>query len=420
MINNIVAGLLIVNILGFIFLWKRNQNLLYAVFSLSLTLLFVLTVVLDYTQEWRTYQKQFIQMQVDKESNPETVATLLKKPIVIKQIWNPDLGIADRCTTCHLAVDDPEFKDAPEPFRYHKAAREHDFNNIGCTICHSGQGRATEAEYAHAKHISHWEYPMWNMDMVQVSCPLCHEEIYRAGTNLKGAEIITMGRKLTVENEMEIECTDCHTIRRVGEVLAPDLTEFATRTEHEFEQTHDMTHVEGHKDMYNWTFEHFLDPEKITPGNEETGVEATIMPNFELTDEQAHALTVLVFSFRPSSIPAKYQYKELTAKQIEVKGKSPFIEEFQESFEDFEDMPEGQQLFIRSNCWFCHTVDGKGGTIGPDLTHVASKEKTNTKEKILEFFATAPEKQKHPMANRLKKFSEEQFEQLADYLISLK
>ncbi|GMT42719.1 MAG: hypothetical protein IEMM0002_1130 [bacterium] len=311
MTNNAVLGILVVNILGFIFLWKSNKNLLYALFSISLLALFGFTVAKEFSPEWRVYQKEFLNIQIAKETDSDVIKSLKSAPIAIRQIWNNELGIADRCTTCHLAVDDPRFKDAPEPYRFHAAAREHDFGSIGCTICHWGQGRATDAEHAHATEIHYWDYPMWKGDLVLTSCPQCHEEIYEPKYKLKGAEVITMGRDLTLENELEIECVACHTIRGVGEVMAPDLTEFGSRTEHEFEQTHDLNYVEGKKTIYAWTFQHFLDPVKITPGDPETDTEPTIMPDFEFTNEQAHALTTFVLSLKPSMVPVKYQFKEL-------------------------------------------------------------------------------------------------------------
>ena len=134
MIEKIIAGILIVNLLGFIFLWNRNQNLLYAIFACSLLALFGFTVVREYTAEWRGYQDIYIHMQLEKEQkNPDAVQAIKSTPIRIYQIWNAELGVTDRCITCHLAVDDPRFKEAPEPFRYHAAAREHEFAKIGCT-----------------------------------------------------------------------------------------------------------------------------------------------------------------------------------------------------------------------------------------------------------------------------------------------
>lgn len=413
-----IIFILVLNIVAFAILWKRDQHLLYVVLSVSLLLLLGITVKREFVEEWRDYQHDYIQLQIDKESNAEVVATLKKTPIKIRQIWNPELGIADRCTTCHLATDNPKFKDAAEPFRYHEASREHDFNKIGCTICHKGQGRATETEEAHAQDIHHWESPMWELNMVQVSCPQCHEKIYHHEKyKLKGAEMLISAVDLLVNNELEMECFACHTIRKVGEALAPDLTEFGSRTEHEFEQTHEMKYVEGEKNMYNWTLQHFIDPLKISPGDPDTGMEATIMPSFSFTDEQAHALTALVFSYKPSLIPAKFQYREVTKEEKRVGERISFIKEFEDSYQNFEELSRGQQLFIRSNCWFCHKINGKGGRVGPDLTHIGKK---RSKENILKFWATVTNKTRHPMSNRFNKFAEDQLEDMADYLSLLK
>ncbi len=416
MINQIVAAILIVNTIGIIFLWKRNKNLLYAIFGVSLLALFILTVAKEFTPEWRVYQSRYIKQLMVMETNPETIATLKSDPLEIKQIWNEELGIADRCVSCHMAVDNVLFKDAPQPFRYHEAAREHDFNQIGCTVCHRGQGRATETIPAHAKDLKHWEKPMWELDMVQVSCPQCHEEIYRTDYKLKGAEILMHGRDLTVTNELDIECVACHKIRGVGEVLAPDLSAFGARTEHVFEATHEMKYVEGKKNMYNWTLQHFLDPEKIVPGDPETGQEATIMPNFEFTHEQAHALTAFVFSLVPSELPAKYQYSEPTPREKELKAKPSFIKTFEEAFGDFDDLPPGQQLFITSKCWFCHQIDGKGGKVGPELSKIGAKK---SKEDLEKFFESLDKHKEHPMAGRFK-FHDQQIDDLIGYLASLK
>jgi predicted nucleic acid-binding Zn-ribbon protein len=56
----------------------------------------------------------------------------------------------DRCMTCHLGIDNPDYADAEQPFRTHPRLdvfvnREsaHPVDDFGCTSCHSGRGRAT-------------------------------------------------------------------------------------------------------------------------------------------------------------------------------------------------------------------------------------------------------------------------------------
>lgn len=417
MMEKIVAGILIVNVVSFIFLWTRNQNLMYAVFAFSLLSLFGLTVGKEFTAEWRSYQSTYIQMQIEKEKNPETLESLKATPIKILQVWNPELGVTDRCVSCHLGVDNPAFKDAPEPYRYHAAAREHDFAKIGCTICHQGQGRATEADEAHAKEIEHWDFPMWPNNMVQVSCPKCHVRVYEKGYHLAGAEMLEAAREIVGgNNDMGIECTSCHTIRGVGEVIAPDLTEYGDRTEHEFEQTHVLKHVEGTKNLYNWTYQHFLDPQKVTPGDPAIGMEPTIMPNFGFTPEQAHALTTYVTSFRANKMPVAYVYNEQSAQQKATSDKASFITEFEKQFANFAQLPPGEKLFIRSNCWFCHAIDNKGGKISKDLSHVGSR---MSKEAMKELFTSPSKMGRHALGTKLN-FTDNQINALSEYLASLK
>lgn len=54
----------------------------------------------------------------------------------------------DRCQTCHLGIDNPDYADAPQPFTAHPnletfVSREsdHPVDDFGCTSCHLGRGR---------------------------------------------------------------------------------------------------------------------------------------------------------------------------------------------------------------------------------------------------------------------------------------
>ena len=56
----------------------------------------------------------------------------------------------DRCTSCHLGISNPDYKDAPQPFTSHpnldlfvSSSSPHPFEQYGCTSCHSGRGRGT-------------------------------------------------------------------------------------------------------------------------------------------------------------------------------------------------------------------------------------------------------------------------------------
>ena len=86
-------------------------------------------------------------------------AAVLATPPEIHQVLLPGLQRVDRCTTCHLGVEDPTMKNAPEPFRYHAGLGPHIPSKFGCTICHGGQGLATDKENAHGK-VAFWQNPL--------------------------------------------------------------------------------------------------------------------------------------------------------------------------------------------------------------------------------------------------------------------
>ncbi|MBI5816075.1 MAG: c-type cytochrome [Nitrospinae bacterium] len=383
MMNNIVILILIANIAGVLVLWKRDKSMLYALFSVSLLFLFGMTTFKDMEPEWKKYQRQYVKMLVDKEQDPAKKHDIGKFDIKIRQIWNRELGVTDRCVTCHLGVDNPDMKDAPQPYKYHPAAHTsesgmviHDFNKVGCTICHQGQGLGTNLEDAHARDIEHWEHPMYatgKFSMVQASCVQCHEELKEKGTDLPGAEMILEGRNFASgQNGLQIECVSCHTINGVGEVVAPDLTNFGESTAHEFEATHNMKHLAGEKTKYNWTLEHFLDPKRVSPADPAHGVEETIMPNFEMTKEQAHQMTVWVHSMKESNIPVKYRYRPEGA---DAKKRGSLQAQIAGLYtpEEYSKLSSGEKLFLKYNCWVCHTVQGKGGKLAPDLSKVGNR-----------------------------------------------
>jgi hypothetical protein len=65
----------------------------------------------------------------------------------LQQIWVKELDRVDRCTTCHLGIEWKGLENAPNPFRSHPAEilKSHPLNQFGCTVCHGGQGFATDA-----------------------------------------------------------------------------------------------------------------------------------------------------------------------------------------------------------------------------------------------------------------------------------
>lgn len=429
MLNKIALAIMIINTIGVIVLWQRDKNLLYALFSVSLVVLFGITAYEDLTPEWKDIQREYVRLLLEKETDPAKKEKINKFPIMIRQAWNHELGVADRCQTCHLGVDNKLMKDAPQPYTYHPVAHlledgriVHDFNDIGCTICHRGQGRSTFKKDAHARDIRHWDFPMYSSGehgMAQASCAQCHEELtspegYKI---LEGADMIMDARDFTLGgNDLEIQCTSCHSIYGVGEVVAPDLSAFGETTEHEFEATHIMTFVEGEKNKYNWTLQHFLDPHKITPDDEELGIEETIMPNFEMPEEMAHKLATLVYSMRESHVPVKFRYRPELKKREAKRGRIQREIAGLYTAEEYEKLPEGEKLFLKYPCWVCHSVKGKGGKLAPDLTKVGTRRNEAWMIKHFKDPRSVSQKSFMPKFN----LSDEQIKELITYLKTLR
>jgi len=105
-------------------------------FLLSLIALVLLVVAIRQaaTPSWKKYQHEYYKLQAQNEPNAAAKQAVLNTPLQIKQILLPGLHRVDRCTTCHLGVDDPTMKNAPEPFRYHQGLGSHVTAKFGCTI----------------------------------------------------------------------------------------------------------------------------------------------------------------------------------------------------------------------------------------------------------------------------------------------
>jgi len=134
----------------------------------------------------------------------------------------------DRCTTCHLGIDNPAYTDAPQPFTTHPNLKlyldknsPHPMDKFGCTICHNGRGRGTgftssahvpadedQAEEWAQNHDWHeferWEKPMYPMPYIQAGCFKCHSK----RTEIKGAEKLNTGLML-IERA---GCYACHEV----------------------------------------------------------------------------------------------------------------------------------------------------------------------------------------------------------------
>lgn len=277
------------------------KDLLFVLSSLTLLFLLGFVVYKEENPEWHKYQRQFYQLQAKKTGDQKMAGM----PLEIKQIWGKDLGRADRCITCHMGIDKASFADAPQPLKAHPDLngfmKKHSFEKFGCTICHNGEGRATRYERTHG-FVEHLELQPLSGPYVQASCTRCHLELYAPGVEFAETPEFNLGKNLA----LELGCGACHTIRQLGllSTVAPELTTFGSQTELAFDLLHDFTfhNLKGEHSIRNWEIEHFKDPQKVMPGNPAQNLPATIMPNFELTDKEADALTIFVMSLKDRKV----------------------------------------------------------------------------------------------------------------------
>ncbi len=148
----------------------------------------------------------------------------------------------DRCTTCHLGIDQKAYENAPQPFKTHPnldlylgSASAHPLESFGCTTCHNGLDRATSFQNAghmprNEEQRKEWqqkyswheeeflETPMHPATNIESGCYKCHNatpEVPKANTLNNGRDLIRI-----------YGCFGCHKIpgyegiRKVG----PDLS----------------------------------------------------------------------------------------------------------------------------------------------------------------------------------------------------
>jgi len=220
-----------------------SNNFMAAAFALAnlvLVLLLMWTMTTEYAPEWKKHQREYYRLwaakltEADLKSDPDLKQKLLSKPLEVKQVWDAKLGITDRCTTCHMGVDNPKMTDAPQPYKAHPDIKPHSFNQIGCTVCHEGQGTATTKHAAHVmedlegrfgpfdEQEMGWSRPMLPLAYVQASCNKCHNVMEAP---IPGAEHLNTGWQVVQEKG----CRTCHYIVDSGAKQAPELSIVGTK-----------------------------------------------------------------------------------------------------------------------------------------------------------------------------------------------
>ena len=191
------------------------------------TLLFLgvlaISPIKDFRREWKQYKRSYVKY---AQSRPDTKKLLADYRPDIDQIWLPGMNVVDRCGTCHQGITQASLvgSSVPQPYRAHPAI-PHNVRDWGCTICHRGQGAATEVAEAHESTLA-WEQPILPVKFMQASCGSCHRG------NLPQTPQLTRGRELLAE----LNCQGCHKLPGVERpaMLGPDLTSVGTKVSREW------------------------------------------------------------------------------------------------------------------------------------------------------------------------------------------
>ena len=288
----------------------------FAVVSVAMLIVLAVSPLKDFFREWKGYQYAYNRL----------VATLPERvqpaEIGIKQIWVQKLNRVDRCETCHLGLKEAALVNAEEPFTTHPRIH-HDIEEFGCTMCHGGQGVATEYKASVGKG-KFWEEPMLSSSFIESSCGKCHKE-----DNVPEAPVLNEGRQLIRESN----CVGCHKIGNIQKQWVPPLDGIGSKVNRTW--------------LVNW----LKNPKQYFPG--------TKMPNFLLSDEEANNLADFLMTF--TNPPANAQLQPLPAV---LKQSS----DAQSSLID-----KGSTIFREARCISCHLINGRGGYVANELGKVASK-----------------------------------------------
>lgn len=263
--------------------------------GLSLALMVYAMLQENVLSPWRGVQRTYRSM-LAGSGDPKQRELARDFHVELRQVDLPQLGTVDRCVSCHVGIDNPAMAGAQQPFRAHDGAilQAHPLSDYGCTICHRGQGAATNFREAKAVDVF-WDYPLLPANLTQSSCGICHG----ADSELmqKHAPKLARGRQLFVDRG----CQSCHKLGGQGGQLGPALDSEGMKTTHVLP----MANITGERTLASWLSQHFDDPQLVVAGSQ--------MQPPKLTPSENEALTIYMLSLQGRQLPQKYLARDKVA-----------------------------------------------------------------------------------------------------------
>ena len=299
--------------------------------TLGVVLLVLLAIVpaRDFFREWYRYQKGYLRL---VRTRDDAVTLQRRFQGGIHQIWIPELGVVDRCGSCHVAMKEATLRNvSTQPFRPHPPI-PHSLEEMGCVMCHRGQGAATTVEEAH-RSAKESEEPLIPARYLESSCGQCHLD------RLTSTPRLNAGRDLL----MRYGCVHCHS------VVLPDGVKLAPN-----DHPPSLEHI-AEKTTREWIVAWIKNPQAYSS--------TATMPNFQLKDEDARDISAFLIA----------QSKPVAGGTTAPSAANP-------AAPDANALQAGASAYGESFCASCHAIQNAagllvGGNVGPELTRVGTKAK---------------------------------------------
>lgn len=280
---------------------KKNKHLLLWSSAGVLLLLVIAAVQENFLKQWRQ-----IQSSARADTGPVDVR--------LRQIVVPALGITDRCVSCHVGMAPGEQGLVGSAVVAAHSPLVHDPAEFGCTVCHGGQGRATEMADAHG-NVRFWPEPMIPLHYADAGCGTCH-------THLRVPHLESLQTGLSLVERYD--CLACHRLDGRGGTLRPG----------------GAGGMEG-------------------PDLSGVGVSGF--------DARWYAKHLAQFE-NASNGPWRSSFGSIDVADRRV------IDDYLRSRTGAPKLIEAKALFHSLGCRGCHKIGGIGGSDGPDLSYVGEKD----------------------------------------------
>ena len=299
----------------------------FASVSVLLAIVSAIAPTKDFFSQWRHYQEEYSHF---IRTRPDAGRLQRRFESGIHQIWIPEQRVVDRCTTCHVALQEASLSDVrKEPFRPHPAM-PHSLTEFGCVVCHHGQGAATTVQESHYSTKA-WEQPILPARYLESSCGQCHMDA------LEGTPQLNLGRRLLAR----YGCAHCHAITQPdGTLVAP------------VDEPPSLEHV-AEKTTREWIFAWTKNPQAYAA--------SATMPNYRFSDQEASDIASFLVAQSTSSDNSA---KELPKSVASLPGSDT--------------VQEGTSLYGTLFCASCHAIQNAsgnlvGGEMAPELTRAGNK-----------------------------------------------